>query len=287
MRVKHHLLAAAYPVLRLKSIMLNAYERHQQFPLRVLMCHDVAPDAEQQFLRQLQWLQHSWSFVTPQMFERMISGESPIEAPSLLLTFDDGFASNRRVAEIILNPLGIKALFFVVSEFVDYPVYADCKGFISKHIHPGLSLSEVPEHWSNMNWSDLEFLLDSGHMVGAHTSTHARLSEMHGAELEAEIISSADRISDHLGCAVRHFAFPFGNVESFSAVALKIARKRFPYVYTGLRGINGKGVYPWAIRRDAMQASDSTYLLGAFLEGGADRLYRHALVRYEEWGLHA
>ena len=75
------------------------------------------------------------------------------------------------------------------------------------------------------------------------------------------------------------------DLSSFSSVALKIARSRFPFIYTGLRGKNRKGVHPWAIRRDAVQASDSLSLVGAYLEGGADFLYSRALKTYESWGM--
>lgn len=54
----------------------------------------------------------------------MLAGDETINGRNLLLSFDDGFASNRDVAEKILNPLDIKALFFVVSDFVNLK---DCR----------------------------------------------------------------------------------------------------------------------------------------------------------------
>ena len=49
----------------------------------------------------------------------MISGSEPIQGNNLLITFDDGLISNRIVAEKVLNPLGINAIFFVVTDFID------------------------------------------------------------------------------------------------------------------------------------------------------------------------
>jgi hypothetical protein len=44
----------------------------------------------------------------------MISGNEPIQDNNLLITFDDGLISNRIVAEKILNPMGIKAIFLLL-----------------------------------------------------------------------------------------------------------------------------------------------------------------------------
>ena len=67
--------------------------------------------------------------------------------------------------------------------------------------------------------------------------------------------------------------------------ALRVARKRFPFVYTGLRGNNTFKTPPWAIRRDAVQPYDSLNLIGTLLEGGADIQYSSSLKTYENWNL--
>ena len=46
---------------------------------------------------------------------------------NLMITFDDGFFSNRDIAEKILNPMGIQALFFVVSDFVNIDDHDEAK----------------------------------------------------------------------------------------------------------------------------------------------------------------
>ena len=39
-----------------------------------------------------------------------------------------------------------------------------------------ISLNKITDSQRNMNWKDLEYLLDSGHTIGAHTAQHSRLS---------------------------------------------------------------------------------------------------------------
>jgi len=282
--LKHRLLAGAYQPLRLSNALLRQVGIHKEGRLRVLLYHDIAPSDEESFAAQLRWLSRSWRFITPGEFTSMIEGDEPVTEDCLLLSFDDGFASNRRVAEHILKPMGIKAVFFVVSEFIALSDSADWRSFVAQNILPEIQSEDVASHLRNMSWDDLTYLLDAGHVIGAHTANHTRLSEIETADLTEEIISSADVLAQKLGTQIEHFAYTFGDLASFSPEALAIARSRFRFVYTGLRGTNANGVPSWSIRRDAMTASDSHSLVGALLEGGADRIYKANLATYKSWG---
>ena len=69
-----------------------------------------------------------------------------------------------------------------------------------------------------------------------------------------------------------------------SPQAIKVARQRFKYIYTGLRGDNAQGVSPWAIRRDSCAPRDHPSFIRACLEGGADKLYMKNIEKYENMG---
>ena len=283
MSFKHWILSATYHPLRLWNGMLGVLGSRPR--LRVLLYHDIAPTEEVHFAAQLRWLSRSWNFVTPEQFSKVISGDERIEHDSLLISFDDGFSSNRKIAETVLNPMGIQALFFVVSDFVSLTDEDSIKNLIAKNIYLNADKNNLPEHCRNMNWEDLKFLLANGHTIGAHTLTHERLSELTGSALKFEIVDSANILQERLGVSIDHFAYTFGDLASFSAEALKLAQKRFDFVYTGLRGYNVPGiVQPWAIRRDSITATDPISLVGAFLEGSADFLYKSDLKKYETWG---
>ena len=285
MSLIHSLLAAFYPVLRLHNNLLRQFGVKSDARLRVLIYHDIAPQDQETFATQLRWMAQSWTFVSPQLFTAMIRGDYPINGANLLLTFDDGFTSNRKVVEEVLNPIGIKALFFVVSAFVDIAGGDNYQAFVARHIWPGLLPDAVPDHWRNMTWDDLSWLLECGHTIGAHTRTHARLSELAEAtKLEEEIIACANVLEQKLGVAIEHFAYPFGNLASISPAAQAIARRRFKYIYTGLRGDNARPAPPWALRRDHIEPTHVSGLIGAFLEGGADMHYTRKISQYESWG---
>ncbi len=286
MSLKHSLLSAAYLPLLAKNNLLRFVGAKTNARLRIVNYHNIAPEEQEKFAAQLRWLSKSWKFVSPQLFVDMMNGDEPIEGRNLLLTFDDGFISNRRVANEVLNPMGIQALFFVVPDFVDIVTEDDSRKFIARNIWRDMTPETVPNDWGTMSWKDLAWLIETGHTIGAHTKTHARLSELKEVkELEIEIIECADTLKRNLGVEVEHFAYPFGNLASISPSALAVALQRFNFIYTGLRGDNASSVLGWAVRRDAIDPANSLGLVGALLEGGADISYSNDISQYLSWGL--
>ena len=280
----HNAVATTYPALNLYRKLKNIAGFKKEARLRVLLYHDIASEDQVAFERQLNWLSQRWSFISPDYFTEVLNGETAIQKDSLLLTFDDGFASNRKVVEEVLNPMGIKALFFIISDFVDIEDYEESRQFIVKHIYPGKSLDNLPKQLKNMSWEDIEALLDHGHTIGAHTKSHARLSEIKtSCGLFDEIVSSADRLENQLGISIEHFAYTFGDYASLSSQALNVAKQRFRYIYSGLRGDNADMTSTFAIRRDALKPTDPNKLLGFFLEGGADLLYKRSRKILDQW----
>jgi peptidoglycan/xylan/chitin deacetylase (PgdA/CDA1 family) len=284
MTLHHRVMAAGYHVLKAAKAIGRPLGLAHRHSLRVLTYHDIAPEEETQFAAQLRWLARSWRFVSAEQFAALVSGDEPVRGRNLLLTLDDGFASNRRVAEQVLKPMGIRALLFAVSDFVSLVDREEARHFIVRHIQPGRSVDELPAHLYNMSWSDLEALLEQGHTIGGHTRTHARLSQINGErDLEGEIIVGADMLAQRLGVSIEHFAYTFGDIASFSPKALAVARRRFRFVYSGLRGDNARDVPPFALRRDAITAQDSIALLGAYVEGAADLHYARSCARLANW----
>lgn len=284
MSPQHRLLAGAYYPLKFAKAIGRPLGLVSPDSLRVLLYHDIAPQDRARFAAQLRWLARTWTFVTIERFAAMVSGEEAIRGRNLLLTFDDGFASNRVMAEQVLNPMGIRALFFAVSDFVGLENRDEARHFIARHIQPGSHAEELPAHLYNMGWSDLEALLEQGHCVGGHTRTHARLSQINAKpDLEREIVTSADTLARRLGAPIEHFAYTFGDIASFSSGALAIARRRFRFIYSGLRGDNAGGVSPFTLRRDATTAQDSMALLGVYVEGVADFHYAKSRAQLGSW----
>lgn len=251
--------------------------------LRVALYHDVPVRCRESFAAHLRRLGRSWTFVSPERFSAFAAGHEPVRGRNLLLTFDDGYASNRAVAEEILAPMGIRALFFAVPEFASAPSRAAAREFITRRILPGWHEAALDPDLANLRWSDLEALLEQGHAVGAHTMSHARLADLSTpAALAGEIVGSGDMLAARLGVPVEHFAYPFGDLPSMSPAGLAIAAGRFAFVHSGLRGDNRR-VSPFAIRRDSLAPSEPLSVVDAFVEGVADPYYARSRARLDEW----
>lgn len=293
MSLHHKILTYTNPTMRLMrnvGVKLGIVNNNH---LRVLIFHDIPPNQEEAFQRQLAWIQRNRTIVSPEKFEKMISGEEPVIGENILVTFDDGFISNRVVAEKILNPMGIKAVFFVVSDFVEIKDRDEAHQFIAEYIMPEIEVVDIPDSMNNMQWEDLQTLNQQGHTIGCHTRKHAKLSTCSLKELNEEIIDSAACIREKLGISIEHFAYPFGDIDSFSKEAMDVAVTNFKYIYSGIRGDNINLFSPYTIRRDSAATQTKTYeytpldnkLLDAFLAGTADFHYSKARDIIDSWVL--
>lgn len=282
---------AAYYPLRAANRIATAVGLRSPHRLRALILHDIPPSEEARFAAQLRWLSRRWRFVSPAEFSSMLVGRTEIRGANLLLTFDDGFASNRGIAERVLNPAGIKALFFVITDLLSITDPAEGRRYMGERLGFDLRPDDVPAGWSNLTWNDLPGLLDRGHAIGAHTATHIRLSDVRDErQLQHEIVESADTLARRLGATIDHFAFTYGDLASLSRSAFDVARQRFAFIHSGMRGDNA-GAPPLAIRRDpcAMIDRAHNYFLysnpftGALLEGAGDRRHAADLARLDAW----
>ena len=256
--------------------------------LRVLLFHDFDDRLIPLFYSQLYWLSSFWSFISPQMFEGMMDGRIPIEGRNLLVTFDDGFKSNLKISKEVLEPLNIKAIFFVCSNFITQPTYESSKLFLKNHIQPCDGFQCIPDHWTNLSPDDIEYLIRHGHTIGAHTANHKRLTELSPSEAYYEMSNARQTLNSLFSLDVKHFAFPFGDSSSYSLEVAEMAQKLFPYIHTGFRGNNAIAPNPSLILRDSASYQNPSlkyglfpnHHLAAFLEGSVDLIYRRSISAY-------
>jgi peptidoglycan/xylan/chitin deacetylase (PgdA/CDA1 family) len=233
---------------------------------------------------QLFWLSKKWNFIGPEEFYLAITGRLIIKSDSLLVTLDDGFYSAYDVAQKVLDPLGIKAIFFVISDFIGIENKETSQNFIIKNILPDSLISDLEGDMRNMGWSELNDLIKNGHHIGGHTKTHARLANINeDDQLRSEILESANHLEKRLNFNIASFAYTFGDIKSFSPKAMKIAKQKFPYIFSGLRGNNFNTKFPLVILRDAISANEKNCLVGVFLYGLMDFRYKKSVKRLRSW----
>ncbi len=166
-------------------------------PLVILMYHalyanerelqDITPEdrpyavSTQRFSEQLQAMRDAGlPFVDPSRL-----GEPQAAQGGVLLSFDDGHASNCVHALPALARHDAKAVFFITSYFVQR--------------RPGFC-----------SWAQLRAMADAGMTLGSHGRSHRFLDDLPEAEAVAELRDSRNALQDRLGLSIDQVSFPGG-----------------------------------------------------------------------------
>ena len=234
--------------------------------LRVLMFHNI--DNLNNFKNQIYSLKKNWKFLNPKEFYKIVEGKKKIKGRYLLLTFDDGFKSNIVAAEKILKKLNLKAIIFVPLKFILMKNKIHKKNFILNN----LKLRFIENNMDNLSVEDLKKLKKSKFVIGAHTYSHINLKNLRDKKkLRYEIIESANSLQKLLKTRIDNFSFTFGRLSDISQKSISLSKKRFRYIFTGIRGENLNNLQ--LIFRDNILPGDKIYDLYAYLSGYLDFLY--------------
>ena len=241
----------------------------------VLMFHHVFKKDTEKFKKLINELNNDYGFITQEEFDSFLLNKKNVNGKRFLLTFDDGFYSNYLVSKQILDPIKIKATFFISTDFIDARNLESQKQFVVKNLFNGLQpYGYNDEDFESMSWENVIEMNEMGHTIGAHTKSHLKLSQTTNTkQLEDEIIQSGDRIEKELNNNVKHFAFPFGNIESMSELSYKFAKKRYDLIYSAVRGSNDINTSQYSIKREAINLDDSLRLMKIISAGGLSRFY--------------
>lgn len=244
--------------------------------LKVLIYHDIPYKDFCKFEAQIKCIGRQYGFVRPDDLQDILTGQMEYIGTRVLLTFDDGFKSNALLAEKILNPLGIKALFFIPPGFINAKNRDEQRSFIAKNIYNNLfAPEEISDDMAAMSCQDMKRLLDHGHTIGAHTINHRRLTEIEGEDkLRDEIVVSGDMLRKRLGADIEHFSYPVGDINSINQKAMKIIRGHYKYCYSGIRGNNYSDTNPYAILRDPVSIDDPSAYFQFIVEDGLWWMYK-------------
>jgi peptidoglycan/xylan/chitin deacetylase (PgdA/CDA1 family) len=168
------------------------------------------------FERQMEFLQSRFQVVRLCDLAKAMEAQPP-DTNLACVTFDDGCVTNYEVALPVLERLGIKATFFVVT------------GLVGKALRT--FAGEVP----SMDKEHIRELAALGHEVGAHTVSHVKLTQVPIETARAEVQGSKKFLEDLLGSQVVSFAYPKGAYND--AVKQEAARLGFRYAVTIREGL--------------------------------------------------
>lgn len=171
-------------------------------------------------------------------------------ATSLAITFDDGWASDYRVAFPVLGEHGYKATFFVPTTSIG------TKGHVT--------------------WRQLRKMVAEGMTIGSHSHTHVYLSTLSEDEIRTELITSKKLLEDKLGIPIMHVSVPGGAIdERVYSIAIEVGYRA---ICTSSWGINSFGSLeaPLLMKRICVDQRMSMEELQRLLRG--ERLWRREIA---------
>lgn len=158
-------------------------------------------------------------------------------APTVALTFDDGYRDFRQHAYPVLQQHGFRSTLFVVAGRLGKP--ADWPGAGGAPLLTG---------------EEVTALATEGMEIGAHGWQHRPLPELDRPSLAHELALARERLGQLAGSPVQGLAYPYG--QTTPAVAAAVRAAGFTWAATARSGRNGAGTPRLALRRLLVRGDD-------------------------------
>jgi len=175
--------------------------------LPILMYHEVTPSppadfrfysvTPERFGQQMGFLARAgYSTLSLDLLAERSASGAPLPSRSVIITFDDGFKSCIEHAVPHLERFGFTAAFFAVAGLV-----GDASRWLRESIGRELALAD---------WDALRRLAERGFTCGAHSMSHAHLTQLAPEACRSELAESKRTMEMQLGLPVVHMAYPYG-----------------------------------------------------------------------------
>lgn len=240
-----------------------------EFGLRIVTFHDVPSRQFDSFRRLVDECIEMFDVVGPEIVSDLMNGRmGKLSHDKLLFTFDDGFISNYKAAEYLAKQR-VKAIFFVVTSFLERTM----EEYLDFHSSQGVQayrFQSVGEP-RGLSRSQVREMTRMGHLIGGHNFAHRDLGKLTTQEdLKYEVDRAVDSIAELTGAPCEHFAFGFGHPRHLSDPAYQHVRRRCPFVYACVRGLNVTGTTPRLLLRDGISLEHPLIFNRLCLRGGMD-----------------
>ena len=127
-----------------------------------------------------------WTTISPDRYLRHLTAGAELPAKPVILSFDDGSASQAQEGLVQLTKRGMTGTFFVMTVVLGKPKW--------------------------MSIRDIRRLADAGMTIGSHTWDHHAVSDLSGKAWKVQLDQSRERLRKASGQSVEHFAYPYGAV---------------------------------------------------------------------------
>jgi len=183
----------------------------------ILNYHSIHPShaystSPADFLEQMQYVKTNFTVMSLSELYEMRSRKARLPARAAVITFDDGFKDNYEYAYPILKELGLSATIFLTTGFVNGDI-------------------DITKKWEDycglghLDWHQVKEMSENGIYFGAHTHSHPVLTGIALSEAEWEIVQSKQILEEKLGESPKHFAYPFGQQNTYNSSIIEILKK--------------------------------------------------------------
>ena len=183
--------------------------------------HDTPYSEMMNFRKQMSWYKSEFDDCNLEELKCFLDeGVWGKSNPGIIITFDDGLASNYTHASQILDEFGFTGWFMVPAGIIDLPIH-DHLAFA----HDGLiDFSLTPEQPRLfMSREQILDLRSRGHQIVCHSFSHARLSEdLPKNQMDIEVKLAKQSLEEVLGERVDCFAWVGGEERSYSRLAMRV-----------------------------------------------------------------
>tara|TARA_Y100001968_G_C19326790_1_gene702175 strand:+ start:115 stop:1005 length:891 start_codon:yes stop_codon:yes gene_type:complete len=203
--------------------------------LNIYSLHSTRSEYFDEYRDLLSHINEREEFISPLNIDKFIKGEYGNNSVSIL-TLDDGFQDNYNFAKEVLSLLGIKAVFFIIPYFLLVTSY-------EKYFHAlypknnSINNHEMKNIFVSLKIDEIKELINQGHVIGMHGYEHENFNSINKDEISKLVIKGLNIFKEN-SINIEHFAYPFGNKNSFNNDSNIIISKYFKYIYTGIRGSN-------------------------------------------------
>lgn len=205
--------------------------------------YSLRNDELESLLAQLRKL--SYKTVSSRSFRGWQQGSGTLPERTVVLTFDDGYASHFEVVTSLLLRYRFSGTFFVTTDLIGRSGY--------------------------VTWEQLRKMVFLGMEIGSHGVSHRALTGLTRQEVDRELGDSKQILEQGLGVPIRALAAPGG----FWNQAVADAAKRTGYdaVWISTIGTNGKETNALGLRRVVVRRPFSVDRVVSMVEGSESVLW--------------
>ena len=177
-------------------------------PLIIVLCyHNIGNDkwkfsiSKSVFERQINYLLENREPISLAKLHSYLTGDTLIEKPSFVITFDDGCEGVTGIVDFIKSKNIVPTMFLV----------ANSKEANRHELNSNIKL---------LNNKQILKLVKMGWEIGCHSMTHADFNKL-GTTVDRELIRSKDKLEEDLNVKVSYFSFPKGRYNNEIITVLK------------------------------------------------------------------